>query len=307
MKDPKIHSGMYPGLEQLPTPELEELLRQDFAAGEGQSNLELVTAILEVIAQREALPQPSEETDAAWQQVRARAIEETAAPVPSQEAAAPVSMSQQRPKRRIAPRRAIAVAAVVCVLVCLLALPVQGQSLLQTLVDWTETTFSFLPENTTEEGGTTLPSQANPSFPQREDFDSDVAFDQAMHQQMKETIAGITELPLLPTWYPEGSRIIRVEELPLENGYQFIVILALEEDEYTMSFAIYNEAEDMFTYQYEKNGGSVQEYYSNGIPHYIMGNMSRNRVVWRNGPAECSIQGFLTVEELQKMIDSIYE
>ena len=57
---------------------------------------------------------------------------------------------------------------------------------------------------------------------------------------------------------------------------------------------------------YEKNEGSPEEYYVNGIPHYIMGNMARNVAIWRNGNVECSIQGFLTVDQLKQMIDSIY-
>ena len=85
MKDPKTLLGNYPGLEQLTTQELEDLLRQDFAAGEGHSDPELVTAILEVIAQRtpdEALPV---DTDTAWASLRARTLDKPHDPTPTEE------------------------------------------------------------------------------------------------------------------------------------------------------------------------------------------------------------------------------
>ena len=51
----------------------------------------------------------------------------------------------------------------------------------------------------------------------------------------------------------------------------------------------------------------MEEYYANHISHYIMGNMERNTAVWRNGPTECSLHGFLSPDTLKRMIDSIYE
>ena len=151
MKDPKTLLGNYPGLEQLTTQELEDLLRQDFAAGEGHSDPELVTAILEVIAQRipdEALPV---DTDTAWASLRARTLDKPHDPTPhrggSQGGALPRPQAPcQEPPAKKGPWRPWVVAAVVCLLVCLLAVPVQGQSLLETLVTWTGSTFSFLPQ-----------------------------------------------------------------------------------------------------------------------------------------------------------------
>lgn len=52
MNDPKNKLGQYAGLEQLSTQALEDLLQQDFAAGEDHSNPDLVMAIMEVMEQR---------------------------------------------------------------------------------------------------------------------------------------------------------------------------------------------------------------------------------------------------------------
>ena len=137
MNDPKNKLGQYAGLEQLSTQALEDLLQQDFAAGEDHSNPDLVMAIMEVMEQRTPQAAPAVDVDAAWNAFRAGKIApmepeaEAAGPLP-EVAPVPPSAAPQKPRRRKAPRRALAVAAVVCVLVCLSILPVQGSSLLQT-------------------------------------------------------------------------------------------------------------------------------------------------------------------------------
>lgn len=149
MNDPKNKLGQYAGLEQLSTQALEDLLQQDFAAGEDHSNPDLVMAIMEVMEQRTPQAAPAVDVDAAWNAFRAGKIApmepeaEAAGPLP-EVAPVPPSAAPQKPRRRKAPRRALAVAAVVCVLVCLSILPVQGSSLLQNLVQWSDANFSFL-------------------------------------------------------------------------------------------------------------------------------------------------------------------
>ena len=122
MNDPKNKLGQYAGLEQLSTQALEDLLQQDFAAGEDHSNPDLVMAIMEVMEQRMPQAAPAVDVDAAWNAFRAGNIApmepeaEATGPLPE---AAPVSPSAapQKPRRRKAPRRALAVAFKVPVLV----------------------------------------------------------------------------------------------------------------------------------------------------------------------------------------------
>lgn len=303
MNKPKNTLGKYPWLEQLSTQALEDLLRQDFAAGEGHSDPDFVAAILEVIAQRtpdEALPV---DTDTAWASLRARTLDKPHDPAPTEEE--PKEEPFPAPKRR-RPRRPWVVAAVVCLMVCLLAVPVQGQSLLESLVSWTGSTFTFLPQEDTGEEPANLPSLADPSFSAREEFSDDEIYSKVVYQQVEEAVADLTDRPVLPTWYPEGSLLTRVEENPMDDGYMLLAAFSLNGEEFHICVTAYNSEEEMDTANYEKNEGSPEEYYVNGIPHYIMGNMARNVAIWRNGNVECSIQGFLTVDQLKQMIDSIY-
>ena len=87
MNDPKNKLGQYAGLEQLSTQALEDLLQQDFAAGEDHSNPDLVMAIMEVMEQRTPQAAPAVDVDAAWNAFRAGKI----APMePEAEAAGPL-------------------------------------------------------------------------------------------------------------------------------------------------------------------------------------------------------------------------
>lgn len=303
MNNPKNTLGKYPWLEQLSTQALEDLLRQDFAAGEGHSDPDFVAAILEVIAQRtpdEALPV---DTDTAWASLRARTLDKPHDPAPTEEE--PKVEPFPAPKRR-RPRRPWVVAAVVCLLVCLLAVPVQGQSLLESLVSWTGSTFTFLPQEDTGEEPANLPSLADPSFSAREEFSDDEIYSKVVYQQVEEAVADLTDRPVLPTWYPEGSLLTRVEENPMDDGYYLVLVFSLNGNEFSVAVTVYDSEKEMDIRNYEKNEGSPEEYPVHGITHYIMGNMARNVAIWRNGNVECSIQGFLTVNQLEQMIDSIY-
>ena len=119
-------------------------------------------------------------------------------------------------------------------------------------------------------------------------------------------VADLTDRPVLPTWYPEGSLLTRVEENPMDDGYYLVLVFSLNGNEFSVAVTVYDSEKEMDIRNYEKNEGSPEEYSVHGIPHYIMGNMARNVAIWRNGNVECSIQGFLTVDQLKQMIDSIY-
>ena len=48
-------------------------------------------------------------------------------------------------------------------------------------------------------------------------------------------------------------------------------------------------------------------YQHNCLEHYIMTNLERTKAVWMADNYECSITGKFSIEEAEKMIDSIYE
>lgn len=58
---------------------------------------------------------------------------------------------------------------------------------------------------------------------------------------------------------------------------------------------------------YQKDANQLETYNVNGISHYIMKNNETHSVAWTNGNIEGHIQGLLSVDDLKKMVDSIYE
>ena len=301
MKQPTENSKKYPYLEQLSTQELEDLLQKDFISSEdNDDSTELILAIMEVIHAREAQQSPPIDDDTAWETFLARNTKVKTTPTPA------THNQHSKTTSRTSHHRLITVTAVICVLVCLSLVPVQGHSVLRTFVDWTVSTFSFQPQEETNTPTQTLPSEADPSFSTREEFPDDEAYQEAVYQQIEKAVASLTDRPVLPTWYPEGSQVIRVEENHLDNGYYLVLVFSLNGNEFSVAVTVYDSEKEMDIRNYEKNEGSPEEYPAHGILHYIMGNMERNLAVWRNGPVECSIQGFLTVEQIKQMIDSIY-
>lgn len=288
MKAPKSGMGNPIDLDQLSTQELEGLVRNDFLASHGQTDPEFVAAAMEVIARRKDQTTPTVDVDAAWETFRARMKQDLGQKADAPEAAPELPAGQETKKTgtRRWLRPAVAAAAVVAILVCLSLVPVQGTSLLQSFVGWTGDTFSFTQEDSSTE--------------------SQEIFGNLMYQQVEETIANLTDQPLLPTWYPEGSSIIRVEENQMDDGKNIMVVFSLDDHEFLLTAGIYAIPSELPFYEYEKSNSSVEEYYVNNIPHYIMSNNERNTVAWRNGSVECSIQGFLSVDTLKQMINSIY-
>ena len=74
-RDVTEKSKNYPGLEQLSTAELEDLLRRDFAAsGDDDASMALITEIMEVIQDREAQQELPVDEDTAWEMFLERNI-----------------------------------------------------------------------------------------------------------------------------------------------------------------------------------------------------------------------------------------
>ena len=77
--------------------------------------------------------------------------------------------------------------------------------------------------------------------------------------------------------------------------------------EFSIQIIIHDTLPETYTITYQKNAEIEEEYLAGGITHYIMGNTETISSMWINGCVEGHIQGELTLEELRKMIDSIYE
>lgn len=273
--------------EEMTTQELDDLLWQDFAAGqEGFLDPDDILDIMEVINSREEDTPTDADVQAAWEAFQARIKEEETIPTertPEETHAAPEAVPFAKPEGKKPGRKKLRWAVAAAAVVCLLAVPALGGDGMENLVQWTEQHFSFLPQST-------LP-QERPGA--------------VTYAEVQETVTQLTIQPVLPAWYPEGTMLEEMEINDLLNGTSVDVLFSLGEDVFSLSISVYDTKQEG-TAQYEKNEGYVEPYYVNHVPHYIMENMGRRTVAWQNGNTENAIQGDLTVEELKQMIDSIY-
>lgn len=109
-------------------------------------------------------------------------------------------------------------------------------------------------------------------------------------------------LPLVPRWFPDGSKeiIVRTQETP--NQRLFIAQYEYGDSSIRIRLADYLNANPT---QIEQSDALVEIYSSSGIDYYIFENEGQLQAVWINGNFECFISGPLTLSEIKDMINSI--
>lgn len=108
---------------------------------------------------------------------------------------------------------------------------------------------------------------------------------------------------LAPTYLPEGAVL---ESLTTHEEKGALVIMA----KYTLpdgrlSIGL-RQNESVPLSEVEKDTDDINVYTVDGITHYIMQDISRQKAVWCNDIWECLIVGDISREDLLAMIDSIY-
>lgn len=287
MKQRLENQGNRPAWEEMTTRELDDLLWQDFAADqEGFLDPADILAMTEVINDREEDTPTDADVQDALADFWARVREEETTPterVPEEPPADPGTVPFAKPERKKLGRKKLRWAVVAAAVVCLLAVPALGGDGVESLVDWTAETFSFGKENGIDE------SQSK-----------------VMFSELESQVSALTDLPVLPTWYPEGTRIEQVETYEVSGSKDVCAVFERQGEAFSLTITVYETIPEQMG-GYEKNDETPKEHFANGIPHYIMGNMDWHSAAWVNENIECFIQGNLTVEELTKMIDSIYK
>ncbi len=114
---------------------------------------------------------------------------------------------------------------------------------------------------------------------------------------------GITA-DLIPTWFPDGYVLEDVDVAETPTRTTFLATFINSDQEILVTIVSLSVPS---TRTYEKDGLDVTVYTANGIEHYIMTNLDHANVVWKTETFECSISGTLTLNEAEKMIESIYE
>ncbi|WP_312159751.1 DUF4367 domain-containing protein [Oscillibacter sp.] len=290
--------ALYPPLEQLSTEELEKLLLQDFVAPSGsEPDVDYIMAIMEVIQKREAETSAAEcvDVDKAWNDFKENYQEKSNSFV-SDNFCEPHSSDhlnqihyKGRPPKRLRVFRITAIAAALIVILCG-TVSAFGANIFQALANWTVETFGFISAGTPED-----------------DSHMSVIPNDDPFGELRAAVLAVTDIPLVPKWAPENTEVNGdISIVERANGTRILGTYDSEDGLFSIRIQTYDNIPSEYTGVYQKDAQEVLEYESSGIVHYIMSNNSTCGAAWINEDTECFIQGSFTVEEMEKMVDSIY-
>lgn len=288
----------YSGLDRLSTEELKKLLYRDFMASEDEDlDPEYLTAILEVIHEREEQDDsiPPVDVDAAWQDFQDYYLDLDSSQCddsPQQEALPHSSPSGRSPKSKRRPLWFRLLPAAVVIFAVFLSGPVMtsafGFNLFEVIAGWTSDHFTF-------------------SAPWRSEEETDAHLEYDPYQQLRSVVAIFTDESIVPTWYPPGTKVsVDATQEVMSNNVR--IMATYEYDSGRFSFAIYiYDVPPEKSAVYQKDDSEVIKHVVHGITHYIMSNNEKSTATWQNGNIEATVQGDLTIDELEEMINSIYK
>lgn len=112
-----------------------------------------------------------------------------------------------------------------------------------------------------------------------------------------------------PAWLPEGfvpveSSVYVFEDVGSYTAHLFYTDVEGQRD-MSISCDLETNPDSAGVTVFEKDDTPVVEYARGGVTFYIMNNLTRKSVAWTDGAFMGSFSGELTVEECEKMIDSI--
>ena len=271
----------YSRFEKLSTEELRIILRQDSMLDEGDaSDTEAILAISTILAEREQKEAPVD-VDAAW-----AAFQKEYRPFTDPEPlyALDAEDNTKHPAGSKRPRfmkRLIGLAAVIALILTVGTVTAYARryDLFGYVAKWSRDTFRFVNAEKTS-----------------------VPF---YNMSAALSVDGITE-PLVPRWLPEGygEDNVKVGETPLYVFYDSWCYIG--ENTIRMAVTHYN-SEERGNRIYETDPTVPPEIYeAGGIDHYLMMNGGYWRALWRVGDLECSILGKVSLDEMKRIVDSIY-
>lgn len=258
------------------TAALEEILRQDAEAPEGEeSDLELILYVMEVLAERRKTS--GEFTGKTAEEAYQSFIQHY---LPEVEA---LEYKKRHPMLRL--RRMAAAAAVVAVIfVGSFTAKAFGVEIWNIVATWAEETFHLGDASHVEIGR-----------PDPEDESQYTSLQQAL-------IENNCDASIVPTDIPDGYDLVSVDVLV--NPMRKKCVATYDNGEKRLKITVQSYL-DGYPEQIEHSDGLAEVYECDGIAFYLFSNLELSQAVWVNGSYECVISGELTIEELKTMIDSI--
>lgn len=270
----------YSRFDAMTTEELEDILRLDASAPEGEeSDTELLLYVMGVLADRKKNNSTGKTALEAWESFQQNYL-------PDDEL-----FPEDRPKhsgsRKTVPwlRRMIAAAAVVALLVCVpvTANAFSWEDLWNIVAHWAKETFSFVNGDSAE---VTEPDT---------EYSNEVA-------SLRELLIKAEIDPVLvPTWIPEGFVLEGIERDATPVQEILWAFYLNENKRLTIRVQTFLSGE----YQKIEIEGVSEIYTVSEIEYYIFENTDQMQIIWLNNLYECHIAGDISIDEAKRMIDSI--
>lgn len=260
-------------LENMPTSELDEILNAELR--KDIPDADLVRMILRVLEEREKdVPvEITPEIQAAWNRY---------------------NQKDQRRAERPAPRarswviRTASMAAIICLLICVIPMEAEAESWWERVARWTDSFFEFV-----------SPEEAEETEPEYV-FQTD-------NPGLQEVYDAVTELgvtvPVVPMWLPDGAELRECKEIRESGKVGVRACFQASESTIVLKYDMYNTDAN---FQLQKDDSSVIKYESSGVAFNLTKNNDKWVVAWTKGNNECSVTMKCDESTIYKVIESIH-
>lgn len=205
-----------------------------------------------------------------------------------QESPTPKSIQRKTKTPTLRIRSKLLVAAIIVGLICLMSMSASAFefNIFKLFASWTEDTFQFVSALVTGDDGA--------------ESDSVLGEFEAMIDKLH---AGAP----VPTWAPEGYELTETTEYALTSKYIYMAKLESEQGDIAITITHHAEGTDMYARYSEKENPDAEAFVCGNVTHYVLVNEETATATWVDGNFECVIFGTMTEEDLERMIESIYE
>lgn len=269
----------YANYDSMTDEELEELLRLDAGAPEGDElDTETLLYIMGLLADRRKNSKITGKTaQESFESFKRNYLNE------DEHIVATPAKKKVTPSMRWL-RRLTAVAAVLAVILLgSVTIKASGITLWEAVVTWAQETFHFGSGEQGEPG----------------------SYDELPYASLQEALEQNKEADgLVPTWIPDGYELIAIKVLENPMRRKYVALYKHGNLSLKISIQLYVNSHPE---QIEQSDGYTGVYERDGIRYYFVSDNDLLQVAWVNDSYECYISGELTVEQLTQMINSIKE
>lgn len=271
----------YSKYDAMTTEELEELLRLDASAPEGEgSDTEILLYVMGVLVNRRNTNITGKTALEAWESFQQNYL---------LEAEECLEDMQAYPSRRTTVpwlRRMIAAVAVIVLVVCVpvTAKAFDWEEIWEIFARWARETFSFVSVEDAE-------------------YSEPATYDDLEYSSLQDMLERNNRpYDIVPTWIPDGFVLERIEKdiTPVQEIY---IAFYLDGDkELSIRVRSYLQGDPD---KIEVNEELIETDVISEVQYYVFSNKDQIRAVWIIDSYQCNISGDLSIEEIKMMIDSI--